>query len=157
MRHARQSGLGVTDHERPLTNDGRDAANRVGARLREERLLPSRGLCSTALRCRQTWQTLLDGAGATIDADFEAELYNASAAELLSVLAGTEETVESVLLLAHNPGMSMLALHLAGSNQADLDTLRGGFSPGTTARFEVRGAWSEVSPANVKLLAFDPT
>jgi len=156
MRHARQSGLGVTDHERPLTDEGRDAAHRVGCRLRDENRLPARGLCSTALRCRQTWQTLLDGAGATIEADFEAELYNASPAELLGVLAGTDETIESVLLLAHNPGMTMLALHLAGSNQADLDTLRAGFSPGTTAVFEVRSAWSEVAPGSVKLLAFAP-
>ena len=157
MRHARQSGLGATDHERPLTDQGRDAANRIGHALADRGQLPERGLCSTALRCRQTWEMLLSGAGEHRPIDFAAELYNASAANLLNVLAGADDDTQALLLLAHNPGISMLALGLSGEDPQALDQLNPGFSPGTTATFEIAGSWSNVSAQTAKLIRFEPT
>ena len=87
MRHARQSGVAARDHDRPLTDEGREQAFRVGARLAEIGDVPSRALSSTALRCRETMEALTAGIGRPIEADFEPNLYNASAHELLDALA----------------------------------------------------------------------
>lgn len=156
MRHAKQSDLGTSDHERPLTDEGRNAAHQVGVALHEREALPERGLCSTALRCRQTWETLLRGAKHDLPADFDAELYNASASDILKVLAGANDTTETLLLLAHNPGMSILALALGGGDEDSLKRLRAGFRPGTTATFEIDGPWSTVSAQTARLIRFDP-
>lgn len=158
MRHARQSTLASRDHERPLTNEGRDAAHTVGTRLAGEgetgRL--DHVLASTALRCRETWAAVEAGLGRSVSVDFEARLYNASPGELLDEVAGIDPAVESLLLLAHNPGMSLLALELVRGDEEARRILGAGFTPATTAAFEIDGAWSQVAPRTARLLRFDP-
>ncbi len=156
MRHARQSGVAARDHDRPLTDEGREQAFRVGARLAEIGDVPSRALSSTALRCRETMEALTAGIGRPIEADFEPNLYNASAHELLDALAAVDDRIESLLLLAHNPGMSMLALQLGAAREIDLEALRAGFTPATIAVFEIEGGWSTVSARTARLVRFEP-
>ncbi len=43
-------------------------------------------------------------------------LYLATAQQLLGVLRGVNETVRSVMLIGHNPGMHELAVSLAGGS-----------------------------------------
>ena len=159
MRHAKQSGLAVRDHDRPLTDEGRDAAHRVGERLSEAGLIPERVLSSTALRCRETWQAigagLGTGRGEALEVDFESGLYNASSHDLLRAIAGVDDENEILLLLAHNPGISMLALELAAADEAALGRLRAGFSPATTACFEIEGPWSTLSARTARLIRFE--
>jgi phosphohistidine phosphatase len=157
VRHAKQSGLAVRDHERPLTDQGREAAHRVGQRLHEDGPLLDRAICSTALRCRETWQALAAAIGSPPPVDFEPTLYNASAQDLLEAIAGVDETVGTLLVLAHNPGISVLGLMLAGTRDEDRNTLSAGFSTGAMACFAIEGAWSTISPARTRLLRFDPT
>ena len=156
MRHAKQSGLAASDHERPLTDEGREAAHRVGETLRREGRVPDHALSSTALRCRQTWECVAAAFDAPREATFEPSLYNASAAGLLDGLTLVDDDIETLLLLAHNPGISVLALELAGGDDAARDALRRGFTPATTARFEIEGPWSTVSPRTARFLRFDP-
>jgi len=159
MRHAKQNGLAVRDHDRPLTDEGRDDAHRVGERLAEAGLIPERVLSSTALRCRETWEAIGAGLGAdrceALEVDFESDLYNASSHDLLRAIAGVDDDVEILLLLAHNPGMSMLALELGAADETALNLLGGGFPPGTTACFEIEGPWSTVSARTARLLRFE--
>lgn len=156
MRHAKQTSLAVRDHDRPLTPQGRDAAHRVGARLSAIGAAPTHALSSTALRCRETFEALSTGLGQTIPVDFDPALYNASAEQLSNALAGVDDAIESLILLAHNPGISMLAIELGTANESALDTLRAGFTPATIARFEIDADWSEVSPRSARLVAFEP-
>lgn len=156
MRHAKQSGLAERDHERPLTDEGRDDAQRVGLDLATTGWVPDGVLSSTALRCRQTWQAVEVGLGVSVEADFDPELYNASSHGLLDVLAGADEDRDTLLLLAHNPGISMLALELGGADDATVDRLRSGFSPATTACFEIDGPWSTLSRRTATLKRFEP-
>ncbi|MBJ20658.1 MAG: histidine phosphatase family protein [Deltaproteobacteria bacterium] len=156
MRHARQSELAVRDHDRPLTNEGRKDAFRVGERLAEIGPIPGHVLSSTALRCRQTWDAVATGLAASIEADFVSSLYSASSRDLLDALHEVEESAESLLILAHNPGMSMLGLELAAARESDLDLLRAGFTPATTACFEVDGTWSGLCSGSARLIRFEP-
>ena len=155
MRHAKQSGRATSDHERPLTDAGREQAHAVGRRLAESGVLPDRVLSSTALRCRETWAGVEAALPGRLPIDFEETLYNASADQLFQEIAGIPDDVNSLLVLAHNPGISMLALALAGNRDAEIDRLREGFSPATIARFDVEDSWSDVSPRNVRLRAFE--
>ena len=75
-------------------------------------------------------------------------LYLASAAQLLEVLRDVAETVRSVMLIGHNPGMHELAQMLAGT-QAMADAgeaarrLAHGFPTGALAEFAIAGSWRE--------------
>lgn len=154
MRHAMAHSGGAGDHARTLTERGQDQARRVGLSLRSQGPEPERILCSSAVRCRETWQAVSAGLSATPAVDFEDELYNASPASLLQCLAGLVAE-RSVLLLAHNPGVSVLALGLARGNEDSVAQLRAGFAPAAIACFEVEGPWSQLSSDSAQLTRFE--
>lgn len=175
MRHATAGLMSDRDHTRMLTPEGLDEARRVGVRMLERAEVPNRIITSTALRCRQTRDALCAGLGLEVETVFEDALYNASAERLLDALA-CQDAPGSLLVLAHNPGVSMLALGLCtkrpagaarkndeASQEAQAEDLlrkqwlrmQGGFAPAATARFAVRGSWSELAPHTTDFLRFE--
>ncbi len=132
----------------------------MGERLRDQGSIPDRVLCSTAIRCRETWQALLPSFGQGIAVDFEDRLYGADDRILLEVVAEIDEA-RTLLVLAHDPGISLLARELmrAGDRPAAglpvPDPARVGLTPGSAASFEVEGAWSTVSRRSVRLMRFE--
>jgi phosphohistidine phosphatase SixA len=167
--------MGDRDHARTLTPEGLDEARRVGVRMVERAEVPNRIITSTALRCRQTRDALCAGLGLEVETEFEDALYNASAERILDALACQDEP-GSLLVLAHNPGVSMLALGLCAqrpaaaahqkeeaSQEAQAEGLlrkqwvrmQGGFAPAATARFAVRGSWPELAPHTTDFLRFE--
>ena len=116
LRHAKSSwdDSSLPDHDRPLNARGRAAAPRVGAHMQATGNLPDLVLCSTAVRTRET----LDGVLSELEVDpaieFEEELYLAAPSEMLDLVRAVSDTVESVLLVSHNPGTGMLAAALSG-------------------------------------------
>ena len=154
MRHAQQGGRAETDHARRLTAEGHQQAHRVGERLARFGPLPDQVLCSTAQRCRETWMDVSSALPGSIPVTFEAGLYNASADQLLDAIATVDEATERLLVLAHNPGISLLALGLAGARDDERKRLEREFSPSTTAIFSVEGEWSTLSPRTTRLQSF---
>lgn len=153
MRHATAGSGGGGDHERTLTARGRDEGKRVGLSLRAHGPIPERILCSSAIRCRETWQAVCSGLGASPSIDFDDDLYNASSTALLRCLTAVADD-GNVLLLAHNPGVSLLALELARGDDEGTAILRAGFGPATIACFEIEGPWSGISAGSTRLTRF---
>jgi phosphohistidine phosphatase len=112
LRHAKSSWKDTTllDHDRPLAGRGRRAAKAIGRHLREQSIEPQLVLCSSARRARETLERL---ALAVSTVRVEDDLYAASATQLLDRLHDVPDTVESVMLIGHNPGLQELALDLA--------------------------------------------
>lgn len=78
----------------------------------------------------------------------ESGLYAASAGQLLARLRAVDDRVASVLVIAHNPGLQVLALELAGDDPEMIIQLQERFPTGALA--EVIGdctAWSKLTPA----------
>ena len=107
-RHAKSSweDLRQSDHDRPLNKRGRTSAQAVGRWMRDRSVRPQVILCSTAARTRETLELL------ALDApvDFEAGLYHCSADAMLAKL--TQQTVQTVLMVGHNPSIAELAERL---------------------------------------------
>lgn len=154
MRHATANSDAGRDHARTLTAHGQDQARRIGLSLRSQSSVPERILCSTAIRCRETCQAVSAALGTNPVVDFEDVLYNASPASLLQCLAGLSNE-RNVLILAHNPGVSVLALELAGGDDQSVAQLRSGFAPADIACFETEGPWSLLSPDSARLTFFE--
>ena len=116
LRHAKSSwdDNSVPDHDRPLNDRGRAAAPRIGAYMRHAGYLPDLVLCSTATRTRQTLDAVLSEWEVEPVFDFEESLYLADPGEMLDLVRSVPDTVEVVLLVAHNPGTGMLAAALTG-------------------------------------------
>jgi phosphohistidine phosphatase len=111
LRHAKSdlSRPGQSDHERDLNARGRETAPRVGHYLSRHGLRPDRVLCSTARRARTTWDLVAAEIAVPPPIAYERNLYNAQATTILAVVQGTDDAVQSILVVGHNPGLQDLA------------------------------------------------
>lgn len=107
VRHAKSDwgDPGLDDHDRPLNDRGRRDAPVLAARLAQTGFRPRALLTSTALRARTTAGYFADALG--VHAEERAELYGAPARTLLSAAAASG--APQVMVVAHDPGMSVLA------------------------------------------------
>jgi phosphohistidine phosphatase len=155
LRHAKSSweDAGLADHDRPLAPRGRRATKTLAKHLSREGIAPDLVLCSTALRARETLEGLSPALGAAASVSFEDRLYGASGAELLERLREIPDTVESVMLIGHNPAIERLALDLAGSGEA-VGELERKYPTGALATLEFDGSWSALERSSGHLARF---
>ncbi|MEH1098679.1 SixA phosphatase family protein [Micromonospora sp. CPCC 205561] len=134
LRHARAEQPGETpDVHRALADRGRADAAAAGAWLARHDLLPDVVICSVARRTRETWHGVAMGmtgsppeggsAGPAPVVRYEADAYDASPEQLLSLVRGVDPAARTVLLVAHNPGVSLLSA-LLDPERADQDGMR---------------------------------
>lgn len=140
MRHAEAEARHPGgDRERPLSPRGREDAVRMGRLLAKRGLRPDLALVSPAARTRQTWDLLQDAFG-DAEVRIEPDLYNAPAELLRVLIAEAAEDAGCLLVLAHNPGVPVLAgdyLLQAAASPALMERMTGGFPPGSAAAFTV--------------------
>ncbi len=116
VRHAKSDwgDPSLDDHDRPLNERGIGDAPRMARRLAETGFRPDVILSSTALRARTTAEAF--AAELRVAVSLDPELYGAPARTILATAAATG--AGSVLVVAHDPGMSVLAARLS-SDQID--------------------------------------
>jgi phosphohistidine phosphatase len=159
LRHAKSSweDAALPDRDRPLNKRGRRAAAAMRQAMHELGLTPDLVLVSPARRTQETLAGLEPWDETPLVEPAET-LYLASAQQLLSVLRGVNETVRSVLLVGHNPGLHELAVMLAGSHAADPDKmakrLAAGFPTGALAELVVAGTWQQLDARGGSLVRF---
>ena len=82
-------------------------------------------------------------------------LYLADPEQMLQALHGMAETVRSVMILGHNPGLHDLSLLLAGPGEGQMRHRLGeGFPSGALAEFSFAGSWSSLHEGGARLLRF---
>jgi len=129
IRHAKSSWNmpGMGDFERCLNARGKSDAPLMGQRL-SMRLAANQQkldalLCSSAQRAQETAHFLapeLDFAMTSID--WRKDLYLASPKTMMAVIKTLPDTVNTVALVAHNPGITELAEHMTGGYFGDVPT-----------------------------------
>lgn len=152
MRHAKSSWKGEsrTDVERPLNNRGRRDAPFMGKLLREQRIQPDLIVSSPALRAVTTARVIaseLRYERGSIMTD--ERLYNAEIPSVMAMIARIEDAFKTVILVGHNPGITLLANTLCDASidriptcgvacfQFEIDSWQAAASrPGTLAFFE---------------------
>ena len=120
VRHAKSDWGDPTldDHDRPLNDRGIRDAPRMARKLAETDFRPEVILSSTALRARTTAEAFAAEFGVAVD--LEAELYGAPGRILLSTAAASG--ARRVIVVAHDPGMTVLAGQLSGGEIAHMPT-----------------------------------
>jgi phosphohistidine phosphatase len=154
LRHAKSSWDDPTlaDRDRPLAPRGRRAAKVMAKHLGRKGIAPDLVLCSPSTRTRETLKRLAPGVGKNADVRIEPKLYASSAADLLEVLHEVPDKVESVMLIAHNPGVQDLALTLASAGP-EIPRLSSKFPTAALATLELKGTWRELAPGNAELVS----
>lgn len=142
MRHAQaetSAPSGGGDEARPLSAAGRAEAVLMGRALAERGLKPDLALVSGAVRTRQTWEQMHDAFG-DVEVRDEAALYNAGSDVIRRFVENSEDEAGCLLILAHNPGVHVLAAEYlieSAASPAVVDKLSGGFPTGAAALFTV--------------------
>lgn len=111
MRHAKSSWSDgtLTDHQRPLNDRGRRAADAVGQALTARGLAPDMIWCSDAKRTRETAIRLIRAIPGAQSIEYVSDFYHASAQIALNVCDARGEPEQGALmLLGHNPGWGEL-------------------------------------------------
>ena len=153
LRHAKSSwkDTSLPDHDRPLAGRGRRAAKAIARHMRAHDMEPELVLCSTARRARET----LEGIEPAVDTraiEVESDLYAATAPALLERLRSIPDTVESVMVIGHNPGLQELALDLAHPASATSE-LAAKYPTAALARLAFEGSsWQELDRDTAELV-----
>ena len=130
----------------------------MGRVMRSEDLVPDLILVSTARRAMETLEALQPWAGQPI-VDAKKALYLASAQHMLDLLRNANDTVRSILLIGHNPGVHALAVLLVGahSKAAERKLARRmvkSYPSGTLAKFTLACPWSQIEEGSGRLVRF---
>jgi phosphohistidine phosphatase len=160
LRHAKSTwdDAMMPDRDRPLNARGRRAAAVMREAMRDLGLAPDLVLVSPSRRTMETLEMLEPWDDAPLIEPTDS-LYLANPAQLLAALHGVAETVRSVLLIGHNPGMHDLAVSLVGpramaSGSEATRALSAGFPTGALAEFVVAGSWWELREGGGRLVRF---
>lgn len=159
LRHAK-SGWDDTvarDFDRPLNAKGRRAARAMGSHLRSGGLHPDRVTASPAARVTETLEEFATGLGETLAPAWDTRAYLASAETLLDIVRETPDSAETLLLVAHNPGLEELVLLLVPETGGQAARLEVEEKYPTASIAEITFAadhWADVKPGEGTLARF---
>ena len=150
LRHAKSSwdDPSLPDHDRLLSKRGRKAAAAMRDVMRSKRFQADLVLVSAARRTVDTFDALHLRRKAR-RVDVQEALYLAHVPRMLELLHEVGESVRSVLLIGHNPGLQELAMSLcAGQPKPGGGTmarrLAKAFPTAALAAFDVSCPWTEI-------------
>ena len=152
LRHAKAEHVqGKLDHDRELASRGRRDAHAVGEWLCDtsQAVVPDLVLCSTSERTCQTLDEVCAGGASVKDTRFDERIYNATSSGLIDVLREVPDSVNTVLMIGHAPGIPDLATALAqdtAGSTAAAERLSRGFPTSGLAVLGFEGRWASLVP-----------
>ena len=151
LRHANADSppASADDFARPLSAFGQRQARYLGEQLASSGFFPDLVLSSAARRTSETAQGMADCLGAAIVIKPERDLYLADAEQILNFIQQADDSVNHLMIVGHNPGISELAHRLSRGTLSDHVTE---VSPATLINFDANIiSWTETSPLALTL------
>ncbi|MEU3009935.1 SixA phosphatase family protein [Nocardia asteroides] len=152
MRHGKSAYPdGVGDHARPLAPRGQREAALAGDWLRATMPPIDAVRCSTATRTRQT----LAATGVDAPVEYTDDIYEANPHTLIELIQLTDDSVETLLIVGHVPGIPWTAWELAANRDSDQATeLSRKFPTSALAVLEFDRPWAQLDPGSGELTYF---
>ena len=122
IRHAKSSWSNPldSDFDRPLNERGKTEAPEMGKKLKTLHLIPDLIISSSAKRTRQTAKRIANELGYDTDnIKWEEKLYHCAPAVFEEVIDGIKDSVKTVFIVAHNPGITDFVNQLSPSFRID--------------------------------------
>ncbi len=151
MRHA-QAERGGHDYDRPLSRAGREQATRQAAALVTEVSAVDLAIVSAATRTRQTARALLSGGLPIARVLEERSLYVCDWTGVLERIQRVPSEVGTLLVIGHEPTISLTARLLTAPTSPIASQLGVGFSTAMAAVGEAP-QWSEVDRSSVRMVS----
>jgi len=140
---------GESDFDRELTSTGMSQSYEMGKILAAENISLQLIISSSSSRTKSTAETLAQLTGYTLDKVIYSEAaYNGSMRNMMEIINNLNEEIESVMLVAHNPGISYVSEYLTHESIGDMPTC--GL---VNVKFE-NILWKDISAGSGKLIWF---
>ncbi|MEN7549982.1 histidine phosphatase family protein [Rapidithrix thailandica] len=152
LRHAKSSwkDLNLDDFDRPLNKRGKHDAPFMGKKFKEQGILPDLILASPAKRAKKTAKTVAREMGyPESEIHFDKQLYATSATSLIRLLQGQDDEWESIMLVGHNPELTLMSNALSNQYIDNLPTT--GLS---CIQLNVN-SWGHIEPKKGEQVIFD--
>jgi phosphohistidine phosphatase len=154
LRHAKSAYPdGVADHDRPLAPRGRREAGLAGDWLCANLPPIDAVLCSTASRTRET----LAHTGIDAPVRYVDRLYDTVPGTVIDEINHVGDNVAVLLVVAHEPTMSQVALGLVGtdsSNTAAAERISTKFPTSAMAILRLKCSWKVLELGSAELVDF---
>ncbi len=150
VRHAQkeEESIDGNDYDRDLSPEGITCANEMAQRFAKKNLPVDLIVASPAKRTRLTAEIFAKTLNYKKTVMLNEVLYMAFVNELLETIAYTFDTVDSMLLVGHNPSLTALAITLVGFKEK--------FQMGAIMEIEFDcNSWIDISKDNAKLISYD--
>jgi phosphohistidine phosphatase len=152
VRHAKSSWdkPGLPDHARPLNKRGRHDAPKMGQRMAEWGMDPDLIISSPAVRAISTAEAVAEEIGySPTDIVTEQRVYGADESDWLEIIQGLDDSLEHVMMVGHNPGLTEVVNALSPDPIGNVPTC------GVVAfEFEAQ-MWAEIGHVRPKRVKFD--
>lgn len=124
VRHAKSSWSdpNAKDFDRVLNKRGLSDAPLMGKVLKKRQVVPDTILTSTAKRALLTAQIISKELSFNSDLAMSPDLYHASSSSLMQQLNQVENTINVLMVVGHNPGLTYLAEELSLEHFGNLPT-----------------------------------
>ena len=121
LRHGKaKSDSPDGDHARELNKRGRRAAAAIGRYIGSEIGIPDAIISSDAIRAETTAELAAEAMGYVGDLTIVPQIYEADVNTLLAVVRSILDTVDTALVVGHNPGFEEVAAALAGVDEDEV-------------------------------------
>lgn len=156
LRHA-QSGhpQGVDDKDRPINRHGQQECEAMARYLLENNICPELVICSDALRTTQTAKAVFQPQP-SVKIEYNKKLYLATPGEILREISKIDDKVNSLMVVAHNPGIQQTSFIIAGSgDKVTIAEIKNDYPTCALAAFSFNiGKWQDVQPGKGLLGSF---
>jgi phosphohistidine phosphatase len=125
IRHAKSSwdSSAKSDFDRPLNKRGQRDAPLMGKVLKNRAIKPDLIISSSAKRAKKTAMIISEKIGyKESEILFDGDLYLASASEILEIVQDVSSDIETLFVIAHNPGMTDFINHFCKERITNLPT-----------------------------------
>ena len=148
IRHTQKDeSISGDDYDKPLTDLGLQNAHEIGKFLDNKNIKIDLIVASPAKRTRQTAEIIAQEVTYRKSVMYNEVLYMAYVNEMIETLSYTFDSVETMILIAHNPSVTALALTLVGLKE---EVKMGGI---VEIDFDC-DSWIDVSRENAKLIDY---
>lgn len=110
VRHAKAEDPDLEpDIQRVLTSRGRMEASEAGREIHRKSCYPELIYCSSAQRTRETLDAITTACAFPFGVKFVPEFYYEGIEAYLECIVSTDDAVENIMFIGHNPSISVLA------------------------------------------------
>ena len=145
--HKAEEKAGQDDYDRELSQEGLEEATLIAKKLSNTKIKTDLIVSSPAVRTRQTAEIFADILKYDKSIMYNEVLYMAFVNELLETISYTFDTVDTMILIGHNPSLTALAITLIDFREK--------FEIGGVMEIEFDcNSWIDIAKENAELVSY---